>query len=282
MQLIDSHAHLDFAQYDADREAMLHRAAVVGVKAILAVGIGDGPANMHRALEIAAEYAGREDFPKIYASVGIHPSEGAFADAAALERVAALAQNQNCIAIGEIGLDYYHAENPPIATQHRVFIEQMAIAAAARLPILIHCRASDGAAPEASAKFGAADAWEDTLSLIAAHWRPTGLGGVMHCFSGTKEIARRSMDMGFLISFVGNITYPKAQAIRDAAAFVPISNILIETDAPFLAPVPHRGQRNEPAFVAEVARQLAAIHSTDADSIGAATTENFHRLFGTG
>jgi TatD DNase family protein len=222
MQLIDSHAHIDFANYDDDREAMLRRALDAGVGALLAIGIGDGPEKMHRAQELAVEFAGRVDVPKIYTSVGMHPSEGEAADAAALRRVAALAADPNCVAIGEIGLDYYHAENPPIEVQQRVFVEQMAIAAAAGLPILIHCRTSDAAAPAAKEKYSGADAWSDLLALIEEHWRPTGLGGVMHCFSGSEAVARRSMDAGFLISFAGNITYPKAQLIRDAAAFVPL------------------------------------------------------------
>ncbi len=279
MQLVDSHAHIDFSHYDADRDAMLQRAADAGLRGILAIGIGDGPEHMHQALALAAEYSTRPGFPAIYASAGIHPSESAHSTDAALATLAELTRDPRCIAVGEIGLDYYHAENPPIDVQQRVFIEQMSIAAAARLPILIHCRTSDAAAPAAREKFAGADAWADLLTLIEQHWRPTGLGGVMHCFSGSNEVARRSLDAGFLISFAGNITYPKAQPIRDAAAYVPLAQTLVETDAPFLAPVPHRGQRNEPAFVTEVAGQLAQIHATTPEAIGETTTANFSRLF---
>jgi len=256
---------------------MLRRAHDAGVGAILAIGIGEGPAQMYRAAELAEQYAGRDGFPKIYASVGVHPSEGADVDAAVLERVASIAKSPKVIAIGEIGLDYYHADNPLISVQQRVFVQQMEIAAAAKLPILIHCRTSDAAKPEAKAKYAGADAWADLLDLIEENWSPTGLGGVMHCFSGSTAVAQRSLDAGFLISFAGNITYPSAQGIRDAAAYVSLAHTLIETDAPFLAPVSHRGQRNESAYVGEVAKQLAEIHKCDVGAIGAATSANFAR-----
>jgi TatD DNase family protein len=276
MQLIDSHAHLDF--YTEDREEVLRRAYDAGVHAILAIGIGEGPASMHQALEIAHASAGQ---PKIYASAGIHPQEAASADEAALTKLASLAADPKCIAVGEIGLDYYHVANPEPSIQKQAFIAQMEIAAAAKKPILIHCRTSELATPEAKAQFGTADAWEDLLGIIAAHWTRHGLGGIMHCFSGTLEQARRSLDAGFYLSFAGNITYPKSQSIRDAAAMAPADRILIETDAPFLAPVPHRGERNEPALVTHTAETLAALRGISSQELAAITTENFHRLFPT-
>jgi TatD DNase family protein len=276
MPLIDSHAHLDF--YTEDREEVLHRAYAAGVHTILAIGIGEGPAFMHHALELAHASAGN---PKIYASVGIHPQEAANANAEALAKLTSLAADPKCIAIGEIGLDYYHVENPEPVIQKQTFIAQMEIAAIVKKPILIHCRTSELATPEAKAKFGAADAWEDLLALIAAHWTPHDLGGIMHCFSGTVEKARRSVDAGFYLSFAGNLTYPKSQSIRDAAAMAPADRILIETDAPFLAPIPHRGQRNEPALVTHTAGTLAALRGISSEELAAITTENFHRLFPT-
>lgn len=274
MALIDSHAHLDF--YTDDREAVLRRAYAAGVHSILAIGIGEGPDTMQQALEIARASTGK---PEIYASVGIHPQEAAKANSEALAKLAQLAADPKCIAIGEIGLDYYHVENPEPTIQKQAFIAQMEIAAAAKKPILIHCRTSELAAAQAKEKYGEADAWEDLLALIAAHWTPHGLGGIMHCFSGTVEQARRSLDAGFYLSFAGNLTYPKAQSIRDAAAAAPSDRVLVETDAPFLAPIPHRGQRNEPALVIHTAETLAALRGISSQELAAITTENFHRLF---
>jgi TatD DNase family protein len=277
--LVDSHAHLDSDRYDADRAAMLTNAWQAGVRTVLTIGIGDGPHEMHRALEIAHEYAGKPEMPTIYASAGIHPQEAHQVDAASLAKLVTLAEDKLCIAIGEIGLDYYHVENPDIATQKQAFIDQMEVAAAARLPILLHIRTSELATPEAKAKYGDADAWADTLSLLEEHWRPTELGGVMHCFSGNVAEAKKSLDLGFLLSFAGNLTYPKAQGIRDAAVFAPLDRILVETDAPFLAPIPNRGQRNEPAWVTHTAAHLAEIRGITPEAVAEATTANFHRFF---
>jgi TatD DNase family protein len=279
MYLIDSHAHLDSERYNDDRAAMLTNAWNAGVRSVLAIGIGDGPHEMHRALEIAHEFAGKPETPTIYASAGVHPQEAHQVDAASLAKLAELAADPKCVAIGEIGLDYYHFENPDVATQKKAFVEQMKVAAAAKLPILLHIRTSELATPEAKAKYGDADAWADTLELLETHWRPTGLGGVMHCFSGGVAEAKRSLELGFLLSFAGNLTYPKAVGIREAAVFAPIDSILVETDAPFLAPIPNRGQRNEPAWVAHTAAQLAAIRGISAEAVAVATTANFHRLF---
>jgi TatD DNase family protein len=256
MPLIDTHAHLDF--YTEDRDDVLRRAYAAGVHTVLAIGIGEGPATMHQALEIAASTTG-QGLPTIYASAGIHPQEAASATPEALEQLAGLAANERCIAVGEIGLDYYHLENPEIPVQQQAFIAQMKIAARLRKPIVIHCRTSELATPQAKEKFGSADAWKDLLRLIDEHWTPTGLGGIMHCFSGGIDEAERSLAAGFHLSFAGNLTYPKSQAIRDAAELAPTHRILVETDAPFLAPIPLRGQRNEPALVVHTAAALAQV-----------------------
>ena len=268
--LVDSHAHLDSERYDADREAMLLRAREAGVETVLSVGIGDGPATMHVALELSRMYAMDARMPRIVVSAGVHPQEAALADAAAYDKLNTLAREPEVVAIGEIGLDYYHADNPAPEVQQRVFVRQMEIAAGHKLPILIHCRCSDGSA----------DAWDDTLRLLEEYWKTTGLGGVLHCFAGEWEYARRAMDFGFLISFAGNITFPKAQPLRDVAAKVPLDRLLVETDAPFLAPVPHRGQRNESALVRHTAEKLAETRGIDFEKIASTTTENFHNFFG--
>jgi TatD DNase family protein len=146
----------------------------------------------------------------------------------------------------------------------------MELAGAAKLPIIIHCRPSDNSE----------NAWDDCLSLIGEHWKSSGLGGILHCFTGTVEHARRGLDLGFMISFAGNITFPKAQNIRDAAQLVPLDRMLIETDSPYLAPIPHRGQRNEPAYVKEVAAQIGQLRGVGSDDVGSATAHNFLRFFG--
>ena len=277
MHLIDSHAHLDMYRPD-ELPGVLSRARAAGVGTVLAIGIGDGPAEMHRALEIA-EATKSAEHPAIFASAGIHPQEAASATPDALARLANLAESPRCIAVGEIGLDYYHVENPEPEVQKRAFVDQLQIAIQARKPILIHCRTSELATSAAKQKFGLADAWEDLLALIEEHWAPHRIGGIMHCFSGTPDQARRSLDLGFYISFAGNLTYAAAAGIREAASLVPADRLLIETDAPFLAPIPHRGQRNEPALVAHTAAFLADLVGVTAEQLAAQTTANFHRLF---
>jgi TatD DNase family protein len=283
MPLIDSHAHLDMVPAE-ELPGILANAHAAGVSTILAIGIGDGPHQMHQALEIA-EATQSPNLPRIYASAGIHPQEASNATPEALAQLATLATNPRCIAIGEIGLDYYHLDNPDIPTQQAAFIAQLHLAARARKPILIHCRTSDLAVPAAKEKYGPADAWQDLLALLAEHWhpaaRPSTPAGIMHCFSGTVDQARRSLDAGFYLSFAGNLTYPAAHTIREAAAFAPADRILVETDAPFLAPIPHRGQRNEPAFVTHTAAALATLRNLSPSALAAQTTQNFQTLFPT-
>jgi len=172
------------------------------------------------------------------------------------------------IACGEIGLDYYH-EGAPRDVQRAGLIRQLEIAAARKRPILIHCRGTNESA----------DAWNDLFPVLEEHWRSTGLGGIMHCFSGNYDQARRSLDMGFLCSFAGQITYPKAQDLRDVAAKLPLDSVLVETDAPWLAPAPFRGQRNEPALLVHAAETLAGLLGVTIEELGEATTKNFQRLF---
>jgi len=278
MPLTDTHAHLDF--YTEDRDEVLRRAYAAGVHTILAIGIGEGPATMHQALDIATTTTG-PGLPAIYASAGVHPQEAASATTEALEKLATLAAHERCIAVGEIGLDYYHFENPEVPIQQQAFIAQMKIAARFRKPIIIHCRTSELATPQAKEKFGTADAWEDILALIAEHWTPTGLSGIMHCFSGSVEQAERSLAANFYLSFAGNLTYPKSQAIRDCAELAPSHRILVETDAPFLAPVPLRGQRSEPAMVVHTAAALAELRGISPEELATLTTTNFKNLFPT-
>lgn len=269
--MVDSHAHLDSPKYDPDRDELLERAWQHGVDTILSIGIGEGPETMHGALEVARRYSGRPGLPRIFATAGIHPHEARFADKAALDRLDALLAEPEVIAVGEIGLDYYY-DHSPREWQQQAFFQQMDIAAAHKRPIVIHCRPSEGNT----------DAWEDTLMAIESRWARTGLGGILHCFTGEWEHARRALECGFLISFAGNVTFPKAEGIRSVAARIPPDRVLIETDSPFLAPVPHRGRRNEPAFVPAVAAKLAEIRGTDPSRIASDTARNFFRFFDVG
>jgi len=256
MELIDSHAHIDFPQFEEDRAAMLDRARAAGVSTLLAVGTGPGP----QKLDAAIPYAEAHEW--IYTSVGIHPHEAKDVTAQHLDQLAALARHPKVVAWGEIGLDY-HYDHSPREIQRRVFSQQMELARAAKLPIIIHCR----------------EAWSDCLDMLETEWRASALGGILHCFGGTPEEARRGLDMGFFLSFAGNVTYPKAQNLRAAAQAAPLDRLLIETDSPYLAPVPHRGRRNEPAYVAEVARTVASVRNLPVEEIAAVTAQNFRRLF---
>ena len=256
LELIDSHAHVDMSEFDADRSDMLARAQAAGVRNILAIGGAPG------ALASSMPFAERYDW--IYAAAGIHPHEAKLATPEHYDELAKLAQHPKFLALGEIGLDY-HYDHSPRDVQQRVFTEQLELARRAGCPIIIHCR----------------EAWPDCLALLDQHWRSSGLGGIFHCFSGTLEEARRGTEMGFMISFAGNLTFPKAQQIRDAALEVPLDHMLIETDCPYLAPVPHRGKRNEPAFVKETARRLGELRGLSMEEIGEQTSRNFYNFFKT-
>jgi TatD DNase family protein len=247
---------------------MLGRAFEAGVGTVMAIGIGEQAAGMDGALAICREFNGKPGLPRLYASAGIYPHNTPGADDAVLAKLDGLLTEPEVIACGEIGLDYYH-EGAPQETQREGLRRQLEIAAARKRPILIHCRPKDGYT----------DAWDDLFLILEEAWSGTGLGGVMHCFGGGWEQARRSLNMGFLVSFAGNLTYPKAQPLRDVAARIPLDGVLVETDAPWLAPAPDRGKRNEPAFVLRTALVLAEILGVEKEEIASATTKNFARLF---
>ena len=261
----DSHTHLDGKRFDADRAEVLARANAAGITTILAIGNGDGPGTgtLDCAIKLAREHTG------VYATVGIHPHEAALAKQEDFDELERLARDPKVIAWGEIGLDYFY-DHSPRDVQQRIFVQQMEMARAAKLPIVIHCRPSDNSG----------NAWQDLFRLLREHWAASGLGGVLHCFTGTVEHARAALDLGFVISFAGNITYPKAQNIRDAAGMVPLDRMFIETDCPYLAPVPHRGQRNEPAYVVETARRIGELRGASPEDIGRQTSLNVGAFFG--
>ena len=254
--LIDSHCHLDDKQFDPDRADVITRARESGVERMMAIGTGNGPPDLEAALRLARQY----DF--IYATVGVHPHDAAKATPETFATMEALAAEvtakSKVLAIGEIGLDY-HYDFSPRDIQRDVFLTQLKLAGRAGKPIVIHTR----------------EAWDDTLALLREHWSG---GGIIHCFSGGPVEARQALDLGFHLSFGGVITFPKAEALREAARMVPEDRLLIETDAPYLAPVPKRGKRNEPAFIVETARRLAEVRGVAPERIAEATTANFERL----
>ena len=253
--MIDSHCHLDDRQFDPDRDQVLERARQAGVRAALTIGSGDGPPDLEAAIRLA------DAVPWVYATVGVHPHEAAKAEASSLARLVDLCRHPKVLAVGEIGLDY-HYDHSPREVQREVFVAQLAIARRAGKPIVIHTR----------------EAWADTIALLREHWRGTG---VMHCFSGDYEQAVEALDLGFLVSFAGILTFPKAEALRQTAARLPLDKLLVETDCPYLAPAPHRRKRNEPAFVAETLEVLARVRGIRPEEADEATTANFANLFGT-
>lgn len=255
MSLIDSHCHLDSAEFDEDRDAVIERALAAGVEHMMAIGTGNGPPDLEAGLRLADKHSA------FFATVGIHPHDAAKAGPDDFKRLAGLLAHPKALAVGEIGLDY-HYDFSPREVQKSALIEQMGIAAQANKPIVIHTR----------------EAWDDTLALLEQHWTPHGIGGIMHCFSGGPEEARRALELGFYLSFGGIVTFPKALAVQVAAKSAPRDRILIETDAPYLAPIPKRGKRNEPALMVHTARKLAELRGESYEEVCAVTTANFRRL----
>ncbi len=253
---LDSHCHLDDLDFAPDREEVIARARAAGVRYLMTIGGAGGPDTMATGLEIAEAHEG------IFATGGVHPHEAIKAEEKHFDELRILAGHTKFLAIGEIGLDY-HYDHSPRDVQQKVFIRQLELAREFKLPIVIHCR----------------EAWTDLTELIRAHWQDAGLGGILHCFGGEREDALKFLDWGFLISFAGNLTFKKAENLRVVAKEIPPDRLLTETDSPYLAPVPLRGKRNEPANVVEITRALAALHDLSAEEMGRQTIQNFCRFF---
>ena len=259
MQLVDSHCHIDGPEYDADRLEVIARARDAGVTTMLNVGTGDPHSGaFERAVTLA------EQNEAIYAAVGVHPHDAKLFDENAERRLLELAQqSRRVVAWGEIGLDY-HYDHSPRDVQQTVFRRQLQIARQLNLPVVIHSREAD----------------LDTINIIREEFAGHDRSGVLHCFGGSLQMARDAIQLGFYISFAGNLTFKKAEDLRTVARQLPLDRLLVETDCPYLTPVPFRGKRNEPARVVETAKYLGEIHELSVEAIAAATTENFQRLFG--
>jgi len=255
---VDSHAHLDGSEFDADRQEVIQRARDAGVSAILNVGTGDPHKGvLERAVELAEKYDG------LYTAIGIHPHDARLFDEQVEQGITDLIrQSPRVVAWGEIGLDF-HYDNSPRDVQMDVFRRQLQLARAALLPIIVHTREAEA----------------ETIEILGSEWRGSSLPGIMHCFSGTRELAEKAVDLGMFISFSGIVTFKKADDLRGVATEVPLDRLLIETDCPFLSPVPHRGKRNEPAYVVEVARCLSGLRGVSLEEMARITAENFTRLF---
>ena len=253
--LVDSHAHLDDARYADDREAMIQRARDAGIHRILTIGNGTGPDDMGCGIPVA------EAYDWIYTSVGVHPHDAAKVEERHFELMERLAAHPRVVAIGETGLDY-HYDNSPRETQREVFRRQADLALRLDLPLIVHTREADG----------------DTAAILR---QARSSRGVLHCFTSGADLAKVALDLGFMISFSGIVTFPSARDLVAIARTVPSDRLLVETDCPYLAPVPHRGKLNEPAFVAETVRFLAVARGVSADQISEETSRNFERLFST-
>lgn len=255
---VDSHCHIDGAEYDADREEVIRRARDAGVTTMLNVGTGDPHSGaFERAVELAEKHT------DIYAAVGVHPHDAKlFTDQAEQRLLDLVKQSRQVIAWGEIGLDY-HYDHSPRDVQRKVFERQLRLARLLELPVVIHSR----------------EANDDTIAILREEMAGYERGGVLHCFGGSLEMATSAIDLGFFISFAGNLTFKKAEDLRSIARQLPLDRLLIETDCPYLTPVPFRGERNEPARVVETARCLAEVHGRELEVIGHITSENFGKLF---
>ncbi len=254
--LIDTHAHLEMREFNDDRDDVINRAREAGVEYIITIG------TTVESCRDAVLLADKHDF--IYAAIGIHPHEVKDILHPAYEIIRRFATHKKVVAYGEIGLDY-HYEHSPRTDQKRKFRDMLHEARELKLPIIVHDR----------------EAHEDMLQILSEEW-PSGLGGVMHCFSGDVEMAKTLTEKGFLISIAGPVTFPKAEALREVVRQVPIEHLLVETDAPYLSPVPMRGKRNEPAFVRHTAEAIAKIKGLTLDDVGRITSFNAMQLFGIG
>lgn len=252
--LVDSHCHLDFPAFADDFPAMLERARAAGVRTLQT--ISTRLATVDTILDVASRD------PDIWCSVGLHPHEAATEEDVSPDRIVALADHPDVIGVGETGLDYYY-EHSPRERQQESFRNHIEASRRTGLPLIVHAR----------------DADYDIVAVLREEYEAGPFPGLIHCFTAGPELARAALDIGFLISISGIVTFKKAENVHAAAREVPLDRLLVETDAPFLAPVPHRGKRCEPAFVARTAAAIAELRQIDPSRLAEATTDNFFRLF---
>lgn len=254
--LVDSHCHLDFADFGPERELILDRGRAEGIAWFVTIGSGRGTDSAPDAVGLAHAH------PDVVATVGIHPHDASHATPQAIERLSVLARDPRVVGVGEVGLDY-HYDHSPREAQREAFRAFIRAARELKLPLVIHTRSAPG----------------DTLDILEEEGA-RDVGGVIHCFSEDAPFAKRAMDMDFDISFSGIVTFKRSDDLRVAARTIPLDRLLIETDAPYLAPMPHRGRRNEPAYIARTAEHLAATVGVSVDELRATTTANAMRRFG--
>ncbi len=253
--MIDSHAHLEMEAFDSDREDVLRRAKMAGVETILSLGLMDEAASYHKAFDLV------DNHPELLTAVGCHPHDAKGFGSEGERVLEGLAQRERLVAIGEIGLDYHYDWSPP-EIQRDVFRRQIRLAHKLGLPIIVHQR----------------EAEEDLISILEEE-KASSIGGILHSFTAARETALAAIERGFLISFSGILTFKNAEPLRQVAGEIPLDKLLVETDCPYLAPVPYRGKRNEPAFVRETASTLAKIKGITVREVEAATDGNFKRFF---
>jgi TatD DNase family protein len=254
--IIDTHCHLADRKLDADLAAVLDRAREAGIGAIVSVGAISSIETDRRTVEIA------EAHPHIYAAIGVHPHDAKDCDVERVRQLRQLAQSKKVVAIGESGLDFHYIHSP-VEAQEASLRRHLELASELELPIVIHCRNA-----------------EERLAAIVREVGLPSRGGVIHCFTGNRDAAREFVALGFLISFSGIVTFRNARELQDAAPTVPDDRVMVETDAPYLAPEPYRGKRNEPAFVRRTLEVVAKLRGIEADELARITSENARRLFG--
>ena len=252
--LIDTHCHLDFPDFAPERDAVVARAKAAGIGRLITIST---------RVDHFADYAAiAEAYDDVYCTVGTHPHNAHLEPEAAAGRIVELARHPKCVGIGEAGLDY-HYDRAPRETAQRVFRSHIGAARESGLPLVIHTR----------------DADEDTARILEEEMGKGAFNALLHCFTGSRELAERALELGLYISFSGVVTFKAAEELRAVARTVPLDRLLVETDCPYLAPIPYRGKRNEPAYVVETAKRLAELRGLSLDELARVTTENFKRLF---
>lgn len=253
--LIDTHCHLDFPEFDADRDLVLKNAQACGITTI--INIGSSLKGSRSSVELSRKY------PQVFAAVGVHPHDARDCDEGTFAEIRQLSAEKKVTAIGEVGLDYFRNLSDP-ALQREVFEKFVEFAIERKLPLVVHCRQAE----------------EDTLAILKKRIGSGLKGVVIHCFSGSEDFLKKCLDLGFFVSFTCNITYKKAQGLREAVRLAPLERMFLETDAPYLSPEGKRGRRNEPANVRDLAQEVARIKEIDFEKVCAATTKNAIEFFG--